>query len=460
MKNNDLKYSSILWVKSLHYDLKGEIMKKVKFLFLFVTGLLVLWLCGCEMFHVHKYQSVPGEIHHYFVCECGEVTDPEEHKFKWIVDKFASETETGLTHKECVDCGIIFNEDTVISIQDVEEVQSSWWINGENMQIGPPFFSYKIFVEKNKHNYEELIDIYVNEVQAQHIIHAINDGPFYIKLEESPYYEIVGQKEYLMENFETDDVLDFKFTIKATYPCDFPEWFVFKIKCDYNEEEVEKLVSEGSLYVRDCNFEDEYFCTIKDLAFINDSNGMIIGEFDDTIFYESLNRQYANGTISSKFEYMNKLYQFISNDKPFVNVEKNNTVIYESKNLKACLILGQEYDYLYDMYGQKEDNLNDIAKTAMGILYKNSIISFSVYESEIRYIEERGTTRRSVEFMYEQIAFDDFKWVNMPEYIYVQGENEATNKIENHCCEGNSAQLYLQNDKVAVGETMMNLMEF
>lgn len=42
---------------------------------------------------------------HYHVCECGEILDQAAHSYKWVIDKEATSTSTGLKHEECTVCG-------------------------------------------------------------------------------------------------------------------------------------------------------------------------------------------------------------------------------------------------------------------------------------------------------------------------------------------------------------------
>lgn len=42
---------------------------------------------------------------HYHVCECGEILDRAAHSYKWVIDKEATSTGTGLKHEECTICG-------------------------------------------------------------------------------------------------------------------------------------------------------------------------------------------------------------------------------------------------------------------------------------------------------------------------------------------------------------------
>lgn len=42
---------------------------------------------------------------HYHVCECGDILDRAAHSYKWVIDKEATSTSTGLKHEECTVCG-------------------------------------------------------------------------------------------------------------------------------------------------------------------------------------------------------------------------------------------------------------------------------------------------------------------------------------------------------------------
>lgn len=57
--------------------------------------------------HEHSYGAEweKDASQHWHECECGDKTDVAEHTFQWVVDKEATETETGLKHEECTVCG-------------------------------------------------------------------------------------------------------------------------------------------------------------------------------------------------------------------------------------------------------------------------------------------------------------------------------------------------------------------
>jgi hypothetical protein len=46
--------------------------------------------------------------------KAGEALDMIDHSFKWVIDKYASETKEGLKHEECSGCKLVRSKDTVI----------------------------------------------------------------------------------------------------------------------------------------------------------------------------------------------------------------------------------------------------------------------------------------------------------------------------------------------------------
>ena len=69
--------------------------------------------------HDYKANYSYNESKHYYECKnCGAIKGEEDHSFTWIVDKEATEEETGLKHEECNVCHYTKNENTVIDKLD------------------------------------------------------------------------------------------------------------------------------------------------------------------------------------------------------------------------------------------------------------------------------------------------------------------------------------------------------
>lgn len=64
----------------------------------------------------HKWSDWQTDMNnHWKECSrCGQQAEKAAHTWQWVVDKPATEEETGLKHEECTVCAIIRNENTVI----------------------------------------------------------------------------------------------------------------------------------------------------------------------------------------------------------------------------------------------------------------------------------------------------------------------------------------------------------
>ncbi len=55
----------------------------------------------------HTYDSdwKSDDTNHWHECACGAKADEAAHRFKWVIDKKATETEKGSKHEQCEECG-------------------------------------------------------------------------------------------------------------------------------------------------------------------------------------------------------------------------------------------------------------------------------------------------------------------------------------------------------------------
>ena len=91
--------------------------------------------------HTHKYGSTykSDEKNHWYECTCGDKDKATQHTFEWIVDKKATEKETGIKHEECMECGFERNKGTIIekvdhvhSPKEIAAVESTHLEKGNN----------------------------------------------------------------------------------------------------------------------------------------------------------------------------------------------------------------------------------------------------------------------------------------------------------------------------------------
>lgn len=62
----------------------------------------------------YKKEWKSNDESHWYECSCGEKVSINTHEFEWIIDKPATEDETGLKHEKCKVCEYKRNENTVI----------------------------------------------------------------------------------------------------------------------------------------------------------------------------------------------------------------------------------------------------------------------------------------------------------------------------------------------------------
>ena len=78
----------------------------------------------------HRYSNswMTDDTVHWHECECGLKADEAIHEFEWIIDKPATETESGIKHEECLTCHVKRNENTNIDklmhISDLVKIEA------------------------------------------------------------------------------------------------------------------------------------------------------------------------------------------------------------------------------------------------------------------------------------------------------------------------------------------------
>ena len=291
------------------------------------------------------------------------------------------------------------------------------WFEDGDPAPSTPVFTYEISVESNKYVYEKEFDVKISLTSQYN--NVIKDGEFYIKIAESPYYEIVGDREYSNPNFKVLDAektpFEFSFRIKATYPCNLLESIKFHIKCNYDLTEAEK-VAQGSGQFVNYDFDEEYFYTISALTFINDSEGIMLGEWDAKMFYDSINRDCINGTIT-KDQYIDRVVEFNTDDRVFINKYLDD-IIYASKNIRARFTLSNEAEQFVNHIQNGE--YIKTAEKLLGILLENDYITSEEYIDEIKYISDRGFAEKTKTAYSEYMLFANYYKDNYYDYHYTE----------------------------------------
>ena len=432
-------------------------MKNRLILFVILLATLMLSGCGLSNKHEHDLHYNYDSENHYLKCDCGETTDPEKHDYKWV-----DENNRETTRKECVTCGAVLNQDALYTDPIVLNLNSIYgnYIDGALM----PLIPYEIRVDSGRLDYNEEFDIHLNLKVGRYYCGYIAEGPLYVKLEESPYYEVIGESEYITPDFSNHEdrdtlSLDFKFTVKATAPTKIIEQFKFKIKFTPHEsfwEEAPFLsLGEDSFY---CNTEEEYFFTISALNFMSDSQGIIMGAGSPRLYYDSINREYLSGAIKSYDDYVTRVFECITKDIPHLQMRpadayNKNRCSYLSKNIIAAFYLEESFDSIYEKYSSEiQTDKKEAAKELIEILYSQGLINSDQYEEEVEYIDSNvlGTTS-NYSIDYDEIIDPDLFKERIIKYVY--DEYTDNNSDESNCPTGpdtNSANLYLKEYVVPV----------
>ena len=188
-------------------------MTKRKLLLAVITILLVLALTGCE--HKHEFECKPHiDGGHYYVCDCGEEKNEIRyvHEFDW---KNISSYED--SYRACGVCGYKEQQNELYN----GLVRSASDIDGDPGITSPIYFVAE--TESGIHNYGEEFNISL-EVTMPHGFNA--GGPVYVRLAESPYFEIVGDAMQVVSdpgNIAQDNKYRFYFRVRPTSPCNMPQ---------------------------------------------------------------------------------------------------------------------------------------------------------------------------------------------------------------------------------------------
>lgn len=89
----DLTYLTMLDGNAIWFQIKNRVI-------IYDNGILVHTQHTADESGIHN-----DDNSHWYVCKCVDVFDKEAHVFKWVTDKAATVSETGLKHEECIVCG-------------------------------------------------------------------------------------------------------------------------------------------------------------------------------------------------------------------------------------------------------------------------------------------------------------------------------------------------------------------
>ena len=347
----------------LHLHTKSrKIMRKTKTFILIAMVVLMLLLSGCEIVSEREHN----------------------HNLIWINGnnpKMAFQFCTGCLRR--IDTEDIYKKALTIGMSD------RVYHDGD---IDAPI-GYDIELDSGMYEYGEEINITLNLYFGYPYYVFFNDGDLHVKIADSEYYEIVGNDEYIEEDFNSEKAKDikkisFKFTIKATEACKTEESVEFKIKANFDEAYWRGMttvkVDSPTGWIYDSS--EEYSFSIYSLGFKTDSLGIILGEKSKVIFYDSINREYLSG-ILSKDDYVYKVYEYYLKDCPiarshhYLNDGYDDPYFeYCSKYIRAKIYLTTSRDYYMSLYNDTENPVESYIELKKGL--QDDIISLRYANSE------------------------------------------------------------------------------
>ena len=398
-------------------------MKKIKVILLAIVVLLCLAFCGCGLFkHTHDYEWVNGE-------------------------------DYTKAYLRCEKCFVRFDPDKLYE----EPVHIRGAKDGNFAPIA--FVYYEIDVERGRFDYNEEFDISFRiGIDKSYI----EPGDFNIKLEESPYFEIVGDKEQSISVSEDtyNKYHTFRFRVKPTTPSNIVRAFDFKMKFNPTKYFI-RIASESYAdlpWYYDPS--DEYFYGTKQLSFISDSHGMFLEDnFRGAyLFHNSINREYLAGVID-KDAYLDRAREYEFSTGTFraffeeTSGELKGTVRcrYLSANMRAKFnfyIDGKYYEQIKYWKENDEDFRVKLANLLVGILYDKGYISSEEYKKEINYISEMQPNGAAYCLYPEMMPIAEYYKEHYYDYSYV--EDNTTSHDLSSDAEADFAVVQLASDRIDV----------
>ena len=293
---------------------------------------------------------------------------------------------------------------------------------------------YEINIDKKDGNFNEEIKVSIKLFMISDFLNYFFDGPLYIKLDESLYYEIVGNNEFIVHDFNTEEYFlsNTRKTIGVTFIIKPLEYSFFvnhlNIRIKFNTD-VDYL-RKHYLFNNDSNFyvdlSKEYFLNIPNLVYVINSNGIhfsgfsnldSMGDIKDELFYSCLNDEYNEKNIYEE-DYINYVYEYITDKKVYIKFMDLNDIRYVSKNIRAHFILSEDYSYLIENKINAEYDV--IAKELIYILYESGEINLDLYNKEIQYISENKITTQCKDISYDLISVNTLSSEKLIQYTVVK----------------------------------------
>lgn len=291
----------------------------------------------------------------------------------------------------------------------------------------PPLeeYCYSILTDSETYNFGDEISISVSlQAISEHIeIPKQSPGALTVMLEDSPYFEIIGENSITFENI-----------LLKNYLCGNDEGnrlvATFKIKIS----EPTFMVGMLNILTVFSEYEDDsgikkYENPLQGVNFIADSQGIIIAQYPYSsnhyeekdrvsinpkfLFEESLDREYLAGVPVETL--IDRYVEFRNGNRLSLNreyVDGQYFVTYVSKDLRLKIYFSPEHEafkeFLYYHGGHSDEDMKEFSKTFLRIALDNGAITEKEYNIEMNRIadsetEEGGST---YVFINSDVSFD------------------------------------------------------
>lgn len=315
---------------------------------------------------------------------------------------------------------------------DLPTLPVSGIINESNPDLGLTSIGYKITTSETSCLYDQEFKIFVELSTSAEAIVEIGDGDLFIRISDSEYYEIIGDKEIVVKNFnskeyrKTDDnpyPIRVEFTIKPIKPSFIVDDICISMKYTLiNNKEFYEMYFSYPFEQCWFNFNNEYFFNIRAMLFVNDAEGMKLSTNYFDMIENTLNKEYENGIID-KETYMSRytastliygICVWVNDDHVgYWSLDLKVYITFKNKDDETKLLINKLI-YEYDA----ERNLKEAANLILEIAYKFGDITQEVYEREMLSIEENSvlTGRYTADHL---IPFDDYEDYIHNDYEYI-----------------------------------------
>ena len=311
-------------------------------------------------------------------------------------------------------------------------------------------YCFSIITNATSYNYGDEIEI---TATIQFAYAWADVGIFTVFLEESPYFEIIGEKEYTFENIEQEDYcchksankIITKFKIRIEEPSYAMNYF--NIMADY------KPTNNSSI------IENYGAIKLKSTYYILDSQGIIVHQTpysyehgedgshgsditkskinelgENDLIAASLNREYLAGASIENLIDRYVEFTYVGKQKPAASIyryyshnsDKRHSISYVSSGLRFKIYLPSDHEYLdvYDNEIDKNESQSDkkYAEMILRLALDNQVITDEEYDAEIKRVYD-GSRYITVDYgtpkMFPgNLVFDDPRGDDYFNYVF------------------------------------------